>query len=297
MVDSMNGKTVLVTGANSGIGKVTALELARARAQVVMLCRNKEKGEAARREIIDDTGHQAVELMIADLASVASIREFAAEFKRTHNRLHVLVNNAGLFVPVRRLTVDGFESTFAINHLGEFLLTDLLLDLLRASAPARIVNVSSRAHFRTGIDFDDLQGERKYRGFKAYARSKLANVLFTYELARRLEGTGVTANCLHPGVVRTNFGRVSDSAMGWGARVAAPFMISPEKGAKTSIYLASSPEVEGVTGKYFVKSKPARSSALSYNVEAARRLWDVSARLTGVAVSPSAARAAAAAAG
>ena len=278
----LQDKVVMVTGASDGIGKVTARALAEMGAHVVMVCRPSAKAEAARQEIAEATSPGAVELLTADLSSQAEIRAVAAEFRERHERLHVLCNNAGLYVPERRLTADGLELTFALDHLGYFLLTHELREVLAASAPARIVNVSSEAHRGARIDFDDLQGERKFSAFRAYGQAKLGNVLFTYELARRLEGTGVTVNCLHPGVVRTGFGRDSHGAMKVALKLISPFMASPDKGAETSIYLASSPEVQGATGQYFAKCKPKKSSPLSYDRAVAQRLWEVSEKLTGV---------------
>lgn len=283
MSGSMAGKVCMVTGANSGIGKVTALELARKGATVVMVCRSRERSEKALAEIRQAVGGAAVELMIADLSSQQSVRALADSFRQKYDRLDVLVNNAGAFFLEREITVDGLESTFAVNHLGYFLLTNLLLDMLKASAPSRVVCVSSGAEAAGTINFDDLQGEQTYSHWRAYAQSKLANVLFTKELARRLEGTGVTVNCLHPGFVRTNLaggsrlGRLLVAMM-------RPFTISAEAGAETSIYLASSPEVEGVTGKYFIKKRavePRSRTARDFAV--AKRLWQVSEQLTGLA--------------
>lgn len=276
----MAGKVCMVTGANSGIGKVTALELARMGATVVMVCRDRGRAEPVLAEIRRATGNQAVELMLADLSSQQSTRQLAAAFRQKYDRLHVLVNNAGAMFLKRSVTVDGLEETFALNHLGYFLLTNLLLDLIQASAPARIVNVSSGAHMAAAIHFDDLQGER-YSAWRAYGQSKLANVLFTVELARRLEGTGVTANALHPGFVRSNFATSTPVAR-FVLTLLKPFAISPEQGAETSIYLASSPEVEGVTGKYFVKKQAAKTAKAGTDLGVARRLWDVTADLTGL---------------
>jgi retinol dehydrogenase 14 len=279
----LTGKTVLVTGANNGIGKETAVALAAMGATVVMTSRDPAKGDAARAEAIERSGSEKVELMMADFASLESIRNLAADFKASHDRLDVLVNNAGAYNATRSETSDGFETTFGVNHLGYFLLTNLLLDTLRASAPSRIVNVSSRAHLRSTMDFDDLNAERGYNGMTVYGRSKLANVLFTYELARRLEGTGVTANALHPGVVLTGFGQNNGGLVGVGfsiyRMIGKPFTLSPEQGARTSVYLASSPEVEGVTGKYFANSKEEQSNEASHDVEAQRRLWEESERM------------------
>ena len=274
---NMTGKTCLVTGANSGIGKSTAQALAKLGATVVMLCRDRQRAEPVFDQIKGATGNQTVELMICDLSSQKDIRRFASEFIDTHRRLDVLINNAGIVARRRSLTEDGIESTFAVNHLGYFLLTTLLLDLLNKSAPSRIVSVSSAAHAYGKIDFDNLQGEKKYGGFSAYCNSKLANVLFTYELARRLEGTGVTANCLHPGGVGTGLFRNLPKPVEALIKLVT---ISPEKGAETPVYLASSADVEGVTGKYFAKKRETRTSNESYNEDAARRLWEVSAKMT-----------------
>jgi NAD(P)-dependent dehydrogenase (short-subunit alcohol dehydrogenase family) len=275
----MNEKICLVTGANSGIGKVTAKALAAGGATVIMVCRNRDKGEAARDEIVRETRNENVDLMIADLSDLSQIRRLAAGVKAKYRRLHALVNNAGSYNGERKLTVDGYEATFAANHLGYFLLTVDLLDLLKSSAPARVVNVSSEAHRSARINLDDLNLENAYGGWKAYGQSKLANVLFTYELARRLEGTGVTANCMHPGVVGTGFFNKIGGLAGKFLRLFAPFMRSPEKGADTVIWLASSPEVEGVTGKYFVDRKEQATNPQSYDTAIAARLWEVSERM------------------
>jgi len=276
---NMTGKVCLVTGANSGIGKITATELARMGAHVVMVCRDRSRGEAALAEIKQTTGNHSTELMLCDLSSQADIRRFVDEFKATHERMDVLVNNAGVYLRKRTVTVDRIEATFAINHLGYFLLTNLLLDLLKQSAPSRIVNVSSDAHAHGHINFDDLQGEHGYGGVKAYCHSKLANILFTRELARHLAGTRVTANCLHPGAVATGLFRALPKPI---EAIVKLVTMSPEKGAQTSIYLASSPAVEQVTGKYFAKCAEARPSPEAQNDEIAHRLWAESARLTGL---------------
>jgi NAD(P)-dependent dehydrogenase (short-subunit alcohol dehydrogenase family) len=285
----MEGRVCLVTGASSGIGLETAVGLAKLGGTAVITARNEAKGKKALAHVISRSGSENVDLMMVDFASMASIRRFADEFKSRYDRLEVLVNNAGAVNMSRSETEDGFETTFGVNHLGYFLLTNLLLDLIKVSAPARIVNVSSRAHFRAEMDFADLNSEKSYRGFTSYGRSKLANVLFTYELARRLEGTGVTANCLHPGVVRSGFGQNANN--GWLGiffktfyTVAVPFSKSNAEGAETSIYLASSPEVEGVTGKYFADCAETPSSVASHDVEAQKRLWEISEEMTGVAV-------------
>ncbi|OLB36074.1 MAG: short-chain dehydrogenase [Ktedonobacter sp. 13_2_20CM_2_54_8] len=280
---SMQGKICMVTGANSGIGKATALELAQMGATVVMVCRDRARGEEARSEITTKSRNNAVDLLQADLSSQQSIRQLVEHFKQRYTHLHVLINNAGAAFTGRRETVDGLEMTFAVNYLAPFLLTNLLLDVLKASAPARIVNVSSASHKSGYIQMDDLQGEKHNRSMRAYPQSKLAIVLFTYELARRLQGTGVTANCLDPGFVATNIGQTGASLpVRLLIKLIGSFGTSPEKGAKTSIYLASSPEVEGVTGKYFVKSLPKRSAAISYDESLQRQLWEQSAKLVNL---------------
>ncbi|HEY6403089.1 MAG TPA: SDR family oxidoreductase [Blastocatellia bacterium] len=275
----MNEKICLVTGANSGIGKVTAKALAAGGASVIMVSRNRDKGEAAREEIIKETGAKSIDLMIADFSDLSQIRRLAAGVKAKYPRLHTLVNNAGTFMRERTLTVDGYETTFAVNHLGYFLLTLELLDLLKSSAPARIVNVASDAHRRGHIYFEDLNLENGYGVWKAYAQSKLANVLFTYELARRLGGTGVTANCLHPGVVGTNLFNSVGGLAGKFLRLFSLFMRTPEKGADTIIWLASSPEVENITGKYFADRKEQATIPESYDTAIAARLWELSERM------------------
>ena len=280
---SMAGKTCLVTGANQGIGKETALALARMGATVVITARDRAKGEAALADIRQRSGNDAASLFTADFASFASIRDFASEFQRSHQQLHVLVNNAGGYNAVRTLTKDGFETTFGVNHLGYFLTTQLLLDTIKSSAPARIVTVSSAAHNGAKINFDDLQSERSWAGFGAYGQSKLCNVLFAYELARRLEGSGVTSNALHPGVVMTGFGHNNAGIVGGFFdifhTIARPFLLTADKGARTSVYLASSPAVERVTGKYFADSREKQSNAISRDPDVARRLWDLSEQM------------------
>jgi len=280
--DTMNGKICMVTGATSGIGKVTAQVLAQAGAEVVVVGRNREKSEATVDRIKQQTGNPAVEYMLADLSSQTAIRQLAETFKRQHERLDVLVNNAGAFFLWRHESVDGIEMTFALNHLGYFQLTNLLLDTLKASVPARVINVSSGSHRGETIDFNRLQGKHMYSGFRAYGESKLANILFTYELARRLEGTGITVNAIHPGFVATNIGTNN----GWIVRAIRPLMdlfaISVEEGADSIIYLAISKEVEDITGKYFIKRKAVSSSSISYDESIARRLWQVSMELIGL---------------
>jgi len=279
----MTGKTVLITGANQGIGKATAVELARQGARVVMVSRNEAKGQAALAEVRAAAKGDAPELLIADLAQLADVRRLAADFARTHDRLDVLLNNAGLIVPTRRTTADGFEETFAVNHLAPFVLTQELLDLLKATAAkegaARVVNVSSDAHRRGTMHWDDLELRSGYGSFKAYSQSKLANILFTSELARRLEGTKVTANCLHPGVIASGFGQTYKGAFSVLVKIAKPFLGTPEEGARTSVYLALSPEVSGVTGKYFSKCKAISSNRESYDQAGWVRLWEVSEAL------------------
>lgn len=281
-VSSMKGRVCLVTGGNSGIGKETALGLAWLGATVIIVTRDRTKGEAALSEIRGKSENQNVDLMVADLSSMQSVRQLAREFLAKYPKLHVLVNNAGIFLPKRMVTVDGLETTFATNHLGHFLLTNLLLNLLKASAPSRVINITSDAHKGAEIDFDDLMGEKKFSGFKAYGQSKLANILFTYELARRLEGTRITVNCLHPGAVRTGFGKDSRGLFALVMRVVGPFMMSPEKAARAAVYLASSPELERVTGKHFAKGKEEESSKESYDQATAERLWQVSTELTNL---------------
>ena len=281
----MNGKVVIVTGANAGIGKAAALKLAEMGAHIIMVARDEVRGRVAQSEVKTASGSTRVDLLIADLSSQQSIRQLATSIQHGYERIDVLLNNAGGVFGERRLTIDGIEYTFALNHLGYFLLTLLLLDVLKRSAPARIVNVSSNAHTGGHINFDDLQGERKYSAFGAYSQSKLANVLFTYELARRLEGTGVTANCLHPGFVNTRFGRDGDlgGLMSRVLGVIAPLMArTPERGADTAVYLASDPQLAHVTGKYFDARKDTRSTSESYDSAIAQRLWTLSEEMTGI---------------
>jgi retinol dehydrogenase-14 len=282
----MNDKVCMITGANAGIGRATALGLAKMGATVVMVCRNAERGEAALQEIRAESGNPRVELLVADLSSQAAIRKLASDFKARYSQLHVLVNNAGV-APVRRsVTADGIESVFAVNYLAPFLLTNLLLDELKTSAPARVVNVAGDFHRKATIHFDDLMSERAYSGVGANNQAKLALILSTYELARRLDGTGVTANCLHPGPTATDAPLNDPDLPAFSRtmyRLVRVFFQSPQKGAETSIYLASSPEIEGVTGKYFIKRAAVASSPESYDVAIAQRLWDVSAGLAGLA--------------
>lgn len=280
--DSMKGKICLVTGATSGIGKATAVGLAGMGATVVIVGRNAVKTVAVVDEIKQRSGNNAVEALIGDLSVMAEVRRVAADFKAKYPRLDVLINNAGGLFWKRQVTADGFEKTWALNHLNYFLLTNLLLDTLKASGHARIVNVSSDSHKGARLDFDDLQSEKSYAGFTAYSRSKLANVVFSYELARRLAGTGVTVNVLHPGLVNTGFadnlGKVAAALYGFVMRFIA---LTPEQGAQTSVYLASSPDVEGVTGQYWEKCKSLQSGKAAYDESTWGRLWDVSAKMVG----------------
>jgi len=276
----MEGKTCIITGANSGIGKATAIELAKMNATLVLLCRDKERGESAQKEIIELTGNNNVDLIFCDLSSQKEIRNFVAEFKRKYQDLHVLINNAGVMLSKKTQSVDGFEMNFAVNHLAPFLLTNLLLDILKKSAPSRIVNVGSAAHRMGKIDFEDLQREnKKGRLMGLYGSSKLAMTLVSYELSRRLEGSNVTVNVLHPGLINTNLGRDrSSTSQGFAKK----FFKSPEVGAETSIFLASSLEVEGITGKYYAKKKAKPSSKESYNEEYAKKLWEISEKMTNL---------------
>jgi NAD(P)-dependent dehydrogenase (short-subunit alcohol dehydrogenase family) len=287
-VPDMQGKTVVVTGGNSGIGFETAAALASMGARVLVTARNADKGRAAVAAITQRLhGEGRVQLVVFDLADLASVRAGAAEILDQAPRLDVLVNNAGLVLTERAETVDGYEATFAINHLGPFLLTNLLLERMVASQPSRVVNVASTAHnaARKGIPFDDLQSTTRYRGMRVYGQSKLANILFTLELAQRYEGKGLTANSLHPGTVRTGYGSDGDARglLGFGIKIASPFFLSAAKGARTSIYLASSPDVEGVSGEYFVRCKPRQPRRWAQDPEAAHRLWQASEELVGLA--------------
>lgn len=278
----MKGKVCLVTGATSGIGLVTALELALMGSTLIITARNEQKADAAVERIVRETGNTAVESIVADLSSQAQVRSLVVEFEKRFKRLDVLVNNAGAVYLRRKLSPDGIEMTFAVNHLAPFLLTNLLLDTILASAPARIINVSSRSHERAEVDFADLEGKKSYNFNRAYRQSKLANVMFTYELAHRLAGSGVTVNALHPGFVGTNMGANN----GWLVRLFLPltriWAISPQEGAETSVYLATSPDVEGVSGEYFYQGEVVTSSLTSHDQETARRLWEVSAEMTGL---------------
>ena len=279
---AMTGRTVLVTGGTGGIGKATAAGLAALGARVAITGRDRRRAEEAAADI-RAAGGPGVDVFVADMSSQEEVRRLAAEVLQALPGLDVLVNNVGGFWNTRRLTADGLEHTFALNHLAPFLLTHLLLDRLRENAPSRVVTVSSGAQAMGRIDFADLQGERGYSGQRAYNQSKLANVLFTYELARRLDGSGVTANVLHPGVVRTAFGAEDPGTMQrLLLPLVRPFLKTPEEGAATSIHLASAPELDRVSGRYFANRRPTRSSARSHDEAAAARLWDVSCELTGI---------------
>jgi NAD(P)-dependent dehydrogenase (short-subunit alcohol dehydrogenase family) len=279
----MAGRTVLITGGTGGIGKATAAGLAAMGAHVAITGRNAGRAEAAAREIRAAAGGGRVDAFAADLSSQSEVRRLATEVLARLPRLDVLVNNVGGYWNTRHVTADGLERTFALNHLAAFLLTNLLLDRLRATAPARVVTVASNAQAMGRIDFDDLQGQRDYSGARAYNQSKLANVLFTYELARRLRGTAVTANALHPGLVSTSFGAEDPGrAQRMFVPVLRPVMKAPGRGASTSIHLASAPELEQVTGRYFANSRPRQSSPRSYDETTAARLWQVSAEPLGL---------------
>lgn len=277
--DVMKGKICLITGSNSGIGKATVIGLAKMGATIVMACRNKKRGEQALNYIKRESNNELIDLMLVDLSSQKDIRQFVHDFKEKYKRLNVLINNAGVNLSKRTLTVDGIETTFAVNYLAHFLLCNLLFDLLKASAPARIVNVASSVQAKS-IYFDNINGEKHYSQMKAYSMSKLAVVLFTYEFARRFDGDGVTINCLHPGYVRTNMIRNFRKFVKYFFPFISLFVIGPKRGAKTSIYCASSPEVEGVSGKYFKKRKVTKSSKASYDKDLAQKLWELSVKLT-----------------
>lgn len=281
LMGDMYGKVCLVTGASSGIGEATARGLARKNATVIGVGNNPKRIDKTKERIASETGNE-VEFIRADLSNQAEVRKAAERFRSKYQRLDVLINNAGSFFPFRRKSEDGIEMNFALNHLAYFLLTNMLLDILYASVPARVVNVSSNSHYNNPIDFEDLQYEHRYRPLKAYGRTKHANVLFTYELTHRLEGTGVTANALHPGWVRTKIAR----NLGWLADLFMPLIqinaMSPEEGAMTSLYLASSPEVKDVSGKFFINCKQVNSDPKTYDREAQARLWRISAEMTGI---------------
>jgi NAD(P)-dependent dehydrogenase (short-subunit alcohol dehydrogenase family) len=276
-----NQKIIVVTGASSGIGEATARQLAAAGARVVMVSRNRKRGDRARDRILRAHPDASLDLLVADLSTRDAVRRLSGEIQAAYPRLDVLINNAAVVTSSRRQTPEGFELQFFVNHLAYFLLTGLLLDTLRASAPARIVNVSSTAHSRGVIDFDDLQMQRNYRAYQAYANTKLMNLLFTYELARRLDPGLVTVNCLHPGVIRTGLMRGVSPALHLLWQSLGKFFKQPDEGAQTPVYLATSPEVAAVTGKYFRRCKPCGTTAVSNDPEIQRRLWQESERLSG----------------
>jgi NAD(P)-dependent dehydrogenase (short-subunit alcohol dehydrogenase family) len=273
---AMEGKVCVVTGATAGLGRETALALARMDATVVIVARDAAKSARTVDEIEAAVPNAKMDVVLADFASLAAVRTAAVEIGRRYGAVHVLVNNAGVASKPRVLSADGYELTFAVNHLAPFLFTRQLMPLLRSGAPSRIVTVASAAEAHGPIDFDDLQSEKKYRGFLAYGKTKLANVMFTYELAARLAGSGVTANCLHPGAVATDLLR----KLPWLLyAMISPFLLTPEQGAATQVFLASSPQVEGVSGGYYVKCRATRSSPRSYDASARKRLWEVSEAL------------------
>ncbi|HII40142.1 MAG TPA: SDR family oxidoreductase [Thermoplasmata archaeon] len=279
MRGSLEGRVCIVTGPTSGIGRETARGLARLGARVVFACRNEIKGAAVRGEIAADTGNPNLEVAHIDLADPVSVRAFAADFQATHPRLDVLINNAGVLAFRRRLAPNGVESHFSVNVLGPFLLTNLLIPVLEASAPSRVINVGSATHFSGHVDFDNLQGEREYRFIRAYSNSKLEILLLTYELARRLDGQGVTVNCVHPGAIRTGL----YNGLPVAARFVKFFLRSPKTGAAPIVRLASAPELQHVSGRYFDRLRETRSSPESYDVEVAARLWSACEALAGPA--------------
>ncbi|MFX1589722.1 MAG: SDR family oxidoreductase [Promethearchaeota archaeon] len=272
----MEGKICMITGANSGIGKATAMGLAKMGATIIMVGRDEKRCEEAQKEIIEKTKNKNIDIIICDLSSQQQIHNLVKDFNQKYQNLHVLINNAGIVLKNRSVNADGLEMNFAVNYLAPFLLTNLLLETLKKSAPSRVINVSSGVHKRVSLDFGDLQSEKKYSSFGTYGKSKLALLLFTYELSRKLKDFDVTVNALHPGVVKSNLGRDQPAFSRWFQNV---FFKSPERGAETSIYLASSPVVEGITGKYFINKRPAKSSIESYNKENAKKLWDISIKL------------------
>lgn len=279
----MRERVFVVTGASSGVGKATALELARLGATVALVCRNPERAEAVRNQIRTATGNEAIHVLLADLSSQAEIRRLAHELLDRYPQIHILINNAGVFNRRRTTTVDGIETVFAVNHLAYFLLTHLLRERLTASGSARIINVASDAHRWGTLDFNDLQNTRAYRAMRVYGQSKLCNILFTRELARRVAGTGITANCLHPGGVATGLGWNNGWWAVFIAKALRPFLHTPEQGADTVVYLATASIGEAVNGKYFADRREIQPSPAAQDEEAAKRLWQISAELTGVA--------------
>jgi NAD(P)-dependent dehydrogenase (short-subunit alcohol dehydrogenase family) len=272
----MEGRVCVVTGATAGIGKESARALAKMGATVVIVARDAAKSARTVDEIETEVPGAKLDVVLADFASLGAVRDAAAEIGRRYRAIHVLMNNAGVATKTRMITIDGYEQIFAVNHLAPFLFTRELMPLLRAGAPSRIVNVASMAERNNPIDFDDLQSEKQFGGFRVYGKSKLANVMFTYQLAARLAGTGITANCLHPGAVATDMLKKIPWLL---YAIISPFLLTPEQGAVTQVYLASSPAVEGVSGGYYIKSKAVRSSPRSYDVSAQKRLWEASEKL------------------
>ncbi|HSB96800.1 MAG TPA: SDR family oxidoreductase, partial [Spongiibacteraceae bacterium] len=279
----LSGKTALVTGGTNGIGKAAAIALARMGAEVVIVGRNRALAESTVAEIKRSTGNQKVDHLVADLSVQAEVRKVAADFLNSGRPLHILLNNAGAMFPQRVESIDGIEMTFALNHLGYFLLTELLLDRLRQSAPARIVNVASMAHkgARNGMNFDDLEGRKSYAAFGAYGQSKLANILFTRELARRLQGSNITVNCLHPGFVATRFAH-ANAIYNIAMTLMRPFQRSIAKGSQTSIYLCAAPEVANISGEYFADCKVATPTPYGRDDNAAKKLWDISEQMVAL---------------
>jgi NAD(P)-dependent dehydrogenase (short-subunit alcohol dehydrogenase family) len=269
----------MITGANSGIGKATAIALGKMGFKIVMICKNYDSGKKAQEEIINLTKNKDIDLLQCDLSSQTQIRKLVNEFKEKYQTLDVLINNAGIVLSKRAESVDGVEMNFAVNYLAPFLLTNLLLDILIKSAPSRIINISSEVHRNAKLDFEDLQSNKSYGAFKTYGRSKLALLLFTYELSRKLAGKEVTVNAVHPGVVKSNLGRDQPYLSQLFTKI---FFKSPEKGAETSIYLASSSDVKDITGKYFANKQLKQSSEESYNLDYAKKLWDISVKMTGL---------------
>ncbi len=282
-MDEMRGKVCIVTGSSSGIGKEIALALANMSATVVNVVRNRERGEKALNVIINKTVSHAADLMICDISSMESIKQFANEFRHKYDRLDVLINNAGTFVGKRQITIDGFERTLAVNYLAPFLLTHELLPLLKSSVPSRVINLGSGLHGRGKIDFDDLQSEKEYGAAKTYAKSKLMLVMYTYELAKRLESIGVTVNIVEPGFVATNLGKNSGSRLlSLVFSMTRPFQISAKKGADPIVYLASSDQVKDLTGKCFLKLREKTTAKISYDREMQKLLWDATFELLGL---------------
>ncbi len=282
----MKDKVCLITGATSGIGKATALALASTGATIVIVGRNEEKLKTVKKELQQKTGNQQIDFIISDLSSQKDVRNLVQTFKTRYQKLHVLINNAGLALTKRQVTVDGLEMTLAVNYLSRFLLTNLLIDVLKRSSPARIINVAGAYHAKGEIHFEDINLEHGYTSSRANSQTKLADVLFTYKLARQLEGSKVTVNCLHPGAVRTGSIYKDENTplyMKFMYKLFSPFFQSPEKGAETTIFLATSPEVDGITGKYFVNKKIKKSAEKTYDTDLQNRLWKISSQLTNLA--------------